>query len=195
MFYKAAWAAALACAAIPGVAYSKEPAAEDEAAIRRIVTRIYQSYTLPVTNPNVGGSREAAYLPGAAMGGYRPALTPRLDDLLKRWWPAMQRAEQIYSMNGFDWYCQCQDSDNATARLVSQRYWSVSRNRIDAIVHFSPGAFDGQDSGAPLVLRFRRQKSVWKLDDLKFSDSSTLRDGLSNDIRDARKDLAAEKPE
>jgi hypothetical protein len=193
MLFRAVLVAAL-CSVALSAADAKEPAQADQAALQRIIERIYSAYTIPVVSHESRRTEGTAHRPGAAMDGYRPALTPRLEDSLDRWWAAMKNADQIYAMNGFDWYCQCQDSDNVTARLVSQRYWEVSKNRVDVIVHFSPGTYEGKDTGSPLIFRFRRQGREWKLDDLKFHDFTTLRKGLTDDIRDVAKDMASEKP-
>jgi hypothetical protein len=90
-------------------------------------------------------------------------------------------------LNGFDWYCQCQDNDNATAKLLSQRYKLRSKGQIEATIVFSPGRGPEGDQGAPLRLRFRNEGGAWKIDDLTFEDGSTLRKSLLNDIADASK--------
>jgi hypothetical protein len=195
LIFKKLATVSLAAVLLASAASAKGPAEADKAALSRIIGRIYQAYTLPVVEAPDDGSYAPENPAGAAIGGYKPTLTPRLEDLIERWDGLMGQTEELYSLNSFDWYCQCQDNDSSTARLVSKSFRVISRNRIDVTVLYSPGRFEGKDTGAPLVFRFRRQKSVWKLDDLTFEDSTTLRNGLADDIRDATKDLAQKMPD
>jgi hypothetical protein len=172
---------------------AKSPSAEDQKVVSELVARIYTPYTKALPDAPADGSYAPENAAGAAMDGYEPPLTASLRTQLDRWSALMGQAEEVYILNDFDWYCQCQDNDPATARIVSQNYQQVAKDRIEAKVLFSPGSYEGRDSGAPLIFRFRREAGVWKLDDLKFSDFTTLRKGLAADIRDASRDLAKKK--
>jgi Protein of unknown function (DUF3828) len=178
----------LLCTALPVQAASaKSPAPQDEAVVRDIVAKIYTPYSQPIPEAPDDGSYAPDNEAGASTGGYEPPYTQSLDALIGRWDRLMQESGELYGLNGFDWYCQCQDNDYATARLVSQAYAAKGKDAIDAKVLFSPGHYEGKDMGAPLLFRFRREGGQWKIDDLKFQDADTLRRGLADDIKAASK--------
>jgi hypothetical protein len=105
--------------------------------------------------------------------------------LVDKWAALMQATDELYGLNSFDWYCQCQDNDNATSKLVRQKYTLAGKDRITANILFSPGQFEGKHTGAPLIFYFKREAGEWKLDDMKFNDFTKLRKGLAEDIKDA----------
>lgn len=181
-------AALILCCALPfQVAHARQPAQQDEAVVREIVANIYASYMQPVPEAPEDGSYAPENEAGASAGGYEPPYTQSLDALIGRWDKLMQQSEELYGLNGFDWYCQCQDNDNSTAKLLSQRYKLRSKGRIDAAVVFSPGRGPDGDQGAPLRFHFKNEGGHWKVDDLTFDDGSTLRKSLLIDIADASK--------
>lgn len=168
-------------------AAAKQSAQQDEAVVRDIVAKIYAPYSQPLPEAPDDGSYAPDNAAGAAASGYEPPYTLSLGALIARWDKLMQESEELYGLNGFDWYCQCQDNDNATAKLLSQRYKLRSKGQIEATIVFSPGRGPEGDQGAPLRLRFRNEGGAWKIDDLTFEDGSTLRKSLLNDIADASK--------
>jgi hypothetical protein len=177
--------------AVPSVVSAKPPIAEDEAQVRSIIEKVYASYSRPIPEAPEDGSYAPENAPGAAMDDYEPPYTATLGPLAKRWGTLMRSTEELYRLNSFDWYCQCQDNDNKTAKMLRQTYTLVGKDRIDANILYSPGRSDQGDSGAPLLFRFKREAGIWKLDDLKFHKFSTLRKALAKDIQEAEKDLAA----
>ena len=176
---------ALVSVALISPAHAKKPAASDEAEIRSMIERIYAPYSQPYPDPPDDGSALPDNDPGAAMDGYELPYTATLDKLVAQWSGLMQATDELYRLNSFDWYCQCQDNDNATAKLVRQSYKQAGKDRIDVNVLFSPGRYEGRDMGAPLLFRFKRESGAWKLDELKFHRSGSLRRGLAKDIDDA----------
>lgn len=185
--------AVLGCAILVLPVSAKKPAAADEAAVRALVERLYEPYTKPLPEPPEDGSYVPENEPGSALDGSELPYTKSLGPLIAQWGELMQRAEEVYMLNDFDWYCQCQDFDAATAKLVSQSYKLVAKDRIDADILFSPASYEGKDHGEPLLFRFRREAGAWKLDDLKFNEFSSLRKALATDIRDVKRDLAKKK--
>lgn len=186
----------MAVAALFGTAFSlpviaKGPAANDEQAVRAIIARTYASYTRPIPEAPEDGTYAPDNGPGSAMDGYEPPYTASLDALVDRWGKLMQSSDELYILNSFDWFCQCQDNDNGTARLVRHSYKAAGKDRIDATVLFSPGKWEGKDHGRPLLFRFKREAGAWKLDDLKFAEGGTLRRDLASDIADATRDQTA----
>lgn len=178
----------ISCVALPFQAASaKTPAPQDEAVVREIVAKIYASYTQPIPEAPDDGSYAPDNTAGASAGGYEPPYTQSLDALIGRWDVLMQQSEELYGMNGFDWYCQCQDNDAATAKILKQTYRQARKGRIEARILFSPGRSPDGDTGAPLLLKFLSENGVWKIDDLKFEDGSLLRKSLLQDIADASK--------
>jgi hypothetical protein len=174
-------------------AHAKKPAAADEAAVRSMIAQVYKSYTTPIPEAPEDGSYAPENAAGAAMDGYELPQTKTLAVLIDRWSTAMAENEELYNLNSYDWYCQCQDNDNNTARLMKQSYVFSGKDRIDAKIVYSPGRYEGRDHGAPLTFRFKREDGQWKLDDLRFRGGSTLRSDLASDIKDAEKDHAKSK--
>ncbi len=189
--------AALFGTVVVGIGFSlpvvaKSPPASDEQAVRAIIERTYESYMRPIPEAPADGGYAAENGPGTAMDGYEPPYTATLGALVDRWGKLMQSSDELYILNSFDWFCQCQDNDNKTAKLVRQSYKAAGKDRIDATVLFSPGQWNGKDSGKPLLFRFKREAGAWKLDDLKFGEGGgTLRRDLASDIKDATRDQAA----
>lgn len=177
--------AALLGAALFVSASAKKPAAADEVAVRSMIERIYAPYSQPIPDAPEDGSAVPENAPGSAMDGFELPYTASLRALVDKWSALMQTADELYNLNGFDWYCQCQDNDNATAKLIRQKYTQTAKDRITANILFSPGQYEGKHTGAPLIFYFKREAGAWKLDDMKFSDFTTLRKGLAEDIKDA----------
>ena len=177
--------AALLGAALSVSASSKKPVAADEATVRTMIERVYAPYSQPIPEAPEDGSALPENAPGAAMDGYELPYTTSLRALVDKWSGLMQSTGELYNLNSFDWYCQCQDNDHTTSKLVRQKYTQASKDRITANILFSPGQFEGKHTGAPLVFYFKREGGEWKLDDMKFHDFTTLRKGLAEDIKDA----------
>ena len=180
--------AALLGAALSVSVSAKAPAAGDEAQIRSVIHRVYESYTMPPPDAPTDGSYAPENDAGSAMDGYEPPYTATLNILVDRWGSLMKSSDELYRLNSFDWFCQCQDNDNRTAKILKQNYAAVGKDRIDVNVLFSPGRSESGDSGEPLLFRFKREAGVWKLDDLKFYKFITLRKALARDIQDVSKD-------
>ena len=159
-------------------AVAKAPAPQDEAVLRDIIAKIYAPYSQPIPDAPDDGSYVPENAAGAAADGYEPPYTQSLDELIGRWDRLMQESDELYGLNGFDWYCQCQDNDNATAKLLSQRFKLGPKGRIEALIVFSPGRGPDGDQGAPLRFHFRNEGGSWKVDDLIFENGSTLRKSL-----------------
>jgi hypothetical protein len=163
-------------AALLGAAFSvsatAKPAAADEAAVREMIGQLYASYSQPV--------------PDAPEEAFDVPYTAKLTALVSKWSSLMEMTGELYNLNSFDWFCQCQDNDVSTARLISQKYQAKAPDRIEVNVLFSPGEWEGKHGGGPLIFYFSLEGGRWKLDDLKFADASTLRQGLAADIRDAQ---------
>lgn len=187
--------AALAGAVLVSPASAKKPAAADEAAIRAMIEKLYEPYSKPYPEPPEDGSYAPENAPGSAIDGGELPYTKSLGPLIAQWGDLMHKAEQVYMLNDFDWYCQCQDSDPHTAGIISQSYKLVAKDRIDANIMFSPASYEGRDHGRPLLFRFKREDGAWKLDDLKFDHFSTLRKALAQDIKDVTRDLAKGIPQ
>ncbi len=170
---------------------AKSPAAADEAQVRAIVERVYAPYMRPISDALEDDSQVPDNDPGSAMDGYEPPYTATLSPLVARWGKAMTATEELYRLNSFDWFCQCQDNDNKTSKLMQQTYNLVGKDRIDVNVLFSPGWSEQGNTGAPLLFRFKREAGSWKIDDLKFHQFTTLRKALAKDITEAEKDLAS----
>ena len=186
--------AALAAFGLGSPLYAKAPAKADEDAIRAMIEKVYAGYMREIPEAPEDGSYAPTNDAGEAFDGYDLPSTASLDVLIDKWSAMMKETEELYRLNSFDWYCQCQDNDNKTSKIVSQTYTVAGKGRINARVVFSPGRTqEGKDSGAPLIFNFKREGSEWKLDDLKFHEFTTLRKGLAADIRDAQKDLAKQK--
>jgi hypothetical protein len=159
-------AAALALIAIAVPASAKKPATRDEAAVRAIIKQTYAGY-----------SKVDPDSPDVATEGYEPTYSVSLDSLKQRWMP-IGSGEELVQMNGFDWYCQCQDYSAKVATITAQKYDVKSKNKIEAKIHFAPGG----GKGRPLTFIFIRENGQWVMDDLRFDGGSTLRKGLQADI-------------
>ncbi len=166
-----------AASAKSSVAASK-PAAADEAAVRKIIAHIYYSYTHPAKD-------EDAQM--AAEGATKDDLpyTASLNVLLKKWEP-IASGDELYELNDFDWFCQCQDNDPKKAHIVSQKYIAHGRDAMDANIVYSAG----WGKGSPLTYMFKRESGAWKIDDMRFDAGRRLRQGLVDDVKDAAKDAA-----
>jgi hypothetical protein len=186
MKLKIAIGVALFGAALLAPAQAKKPVAADEAAVREIVAYVYEGYSLS----NEDGAEPVENGPDA----YQPPYTNSLDAQIARWSSLMMATDELYNLNSFDWYCQCQDFDSKTAKITKQSYKSAGKDRIDANVLFSTGWVEKGHAGAPLLFRFKREGGKWKLDDLKFDGGGTLRKALASDIKDATRDQAKARP-
>lgn len=191
---KILFSAVLAGAVLVSPVLAKKPAAADEAAIRAMIERLYKSYTTPIPEAPEDGSYAPDNPLGSAMDGYELPYSKALDAQVDIWAKLIRDSDELYILNSFDWYCQCQDNDNNSAKLVSQKFAVRGKAAIDVSVIFSPGEWEGEDHGRPLIFRFKREGGEWRLDDLKWSAGGNLRRDLANDIRDARRDLAKKKP-
>ena len=176
----------LMSAALFAPAQAKKPVAADEAAAREIVAKVYEGYSSPTDDMATEGVE-------AVEGGpdtYEPPYTATLGAQVSRWSKLMMATDELYGLNSFDWYCQCQDFDSKTAKIVKQSYKAAGKDRIDGNILFSPGWVEKGHAGAPLLFRFKREGGVWKLDDLRFDGGGTLRKDLASDIKDATRDQA-----
>lgn len=162
-------AAALVMIMTGAAVSAKKPAATDEAAVRDIIKQTY-----------IGYSRVEPDSPDIATEGYEPPYSLSLDALKQKWMP-VGSGEELVQMNGFDWYCQCQDYSAKFARITAQKYDAKTKNKIEAKVHFAPGG----GKGRPLIFMFIRENGLWVMDDLRFDGGSTLRRGLQEDIDSA----------
>lgn len=176
----------LMSAALFAPAQAKKPIAADEAAVRAIIAYVYEGYTMSAGD--MTPEQEAAIDDGP--DAYKPPYTQSLGALVARWDRVMMATDELYNMNSFDWYCQCQDFDSKTAKITKQSYKSTGKDRIEANILFSTGWVETGYAGAPLLFRFKREGGKWKLDDLKFSGGGTLRKDLASDIKDAIRDQA-----
>ena len=190
MTLKLAIGVALTSAALCAPAQAKKPAAADEAAVREIIAYVYKGYSLSTEDVAGEGVEAADDGPDA----YKPPYTATLSTQIAQWSGLMMATDELYNLNSFDWYCQCQDFDSKTAKVTKQSYKAVGKDRIDASVLFSPGWAEQGHSGAPLLFRFKRERGKWLLDDLKFDGGGTLRSALANDIKDAKRDQAKARP-
>ena len=182
MKLKVAISVVLASVALFAPAHAKKPVAADEAAVREIVAYVYDGYSL--------SSGDVAEPVETGRDAYHPPYTDSLGAQISRWSSLMVVTDELYNLNSFDWYCQCQDFDSKTAKVTKQSYKSAGKDRIDANILFSTGWVDKDYAGAPLLFRFKREGGTWKLDDLKFDGGGTLRRDLATDITDAMRDQA-----
>jgi hypothetical protein len=182
MKLKIAIGVALFGAALLVPVQAKKPVAADEVAVREIVAYVYEGYSLS----NEDGAAPVENGPDA----YKPPYTNSLGAQIARWSDLMLATDELYNLNSFDWYCQCQDFDSKTAKITKQSYKSAGKDRIDANILFSTGWVEKGHAGTPLSFRFKREGGVWKLDDLKFESGGTLRKALASDINDAIRDQA-----
>ena len=177
---KIAISVVLASAALFAPVHAKKPVAADEAAVREIVAYVYEGYSL--------SSEDVAEPVENGPDAYQPPYTDSLGSQVARWSSLMMATDELYNLNSFDWYCQCQDFDSKTAKVTKQSYKAAGKDRIDATILFSTGWVKKGYAGAPLLFRFKREGGKWKLDDLKFEGGSTLRKDLAQDIEDATRD-------
>ena len=182
MNMKIAVGVVLSCAALFAPVHAKKPVAADEAAVREVVAYVYEGYSL--------SSEDTAEPVENGPDAYQPPYTESLGAQIARWSGLMMATDELYNLNSFDWYCQCQDFDSETAKIIKQSYKSAGKDRIDATILFSTGWVEKGFAGAPLLFRFKREGGTWKLDDLKFDGGSTLRKDLASDIVDATRDQA-----
>lgn len=161
--------AALTLLIIGAPVAAKKPVAADEAIVRSIIQQVYAGY-----------SRVEPDSPEFATEGYEPPYSASLDALKQKWIPVGSGGELV-EMNGFDWYCQCQDYSAKVARITAQKYEVKSKDRIEAKIHFAPGG----GKGTPLIFYFIRENGAWVMDDLRFDGGNTLRKGLQDDIDSA----------
>lgn len=175
-------ALAVAALATPVAAPAKGLRPADEAAVREIVRQVYEGYSKPIAEAPEDGSYAPDNEAGSAIDGYEPPYSASLDALIQKWMP-YGSGEEVMGMNDFDWYCQCQDFDSKSARIVSQSYKAKGANKIIGKVVFDPVG----GAGAPLIFTFVREPTGWALDDLKFNEGGTLRSGLAQDIADGEK--------
>ena len=182
MTLKFAISVVLISATLVAPAHAKKPASADEAAVREIIAYVYEGYSL--------STDDAAVPVDNGPDAYQPPYTETLGAQVARWSNLMKATDELYNLNSFDWYCQCQDFDSKTAKITKQSYKVAGKDRIDANVLFSTGWVKKGHAGAPLLFRFRREGGKWKLDDLKFDGGGTLRKDLASDISDATRDQA-----
>lgn len=185
--------ALIAGTALASTAIAKKPVAADEAVVRNIVKLIYADYSRPMEElfPEVpeGEDPPPDNPSGSSVGGYEPPYSKSLAALLVRWEPVAQ-GDELRMMNGFDWYCQCQDFYPPDAKMVSETYDARGKDKIDAKVKYAPTG----GLAEKMVIRFIRENGAWVIDDLVMAGGLTLRKGLQSDISDAAKDAAkAEK--
>ena len=180
----------LTSAALFAPAHAKKPVAADEAAVREIIAYVYEGYSL--SNEDLAVEGVEATDDGS--DAYKPPYTQTLGAQIARWSSLMMATDELYGLNSFDWYCQCQDFDSKTAKITKQSYKSAGKDRIDATVLFSTGWVKKGHAGAPLLFRFKREGGKWKLDDLKFDGGGTLRNALTSDMKDATRDQAKALP-
>ena len=173
-------------AALVAPVQAKKPVAADETVVREIVAYVYEGYSLSSEDTQSDGEEAVDGGPDA----YQPPYTATLGAQIARWSSLMKATDELYGLNSFDWYCQCQDFDSKTARITKQSYKSAGKDRIDANILFSTGWVESGYAGAPLLFRFKREGGKWKLDDLKFDGGGTLRKDLASDIKDATRDQA-----
>jgi len=150
-------------------AYAMKPEAADEAAIRGIIQQVYSGY-----------SRRKSESPETVTEGYQPPYSASLDALIQKWMP-VGSGEDVTQMNSYDWYCQCQDYDPKHSTVATQQYEAMSKSKIEAKVEFAPMG----GKGKPLTFVFIRENGQWVMDDLRFADGNTLRNGLHEDIAGA----------
>ena len=186
MKLKFAIGVAVGIAALCTSVHAKKPVAADEAAVREIIAYVYEGYSLSSEDLAAENAEPADDGPDA----YQPPYTETLGAQVARWSSLMKATDELYNLNSFDWYCQCQDFDSKTAKVTKQSYKSAGKDRIDANILFSAGWVEKGYAGAPLLFRFKREGGKWKLDDLRFGGGGTLRKDLASDITDAMRDQA-----
>ena len=155
--------------AVAAPALAKKPAIVDETAVRGIIQQVYSGY-----------ARNEPDSPETASEKFQPPYSVALDALIKKWMP-LGTAEEVIQMNSFDWYCQCQDHDPQRAKVVTQKYDARTANTIEAMIEFAPMG----GKGRLLTFLFIRENGQWVMDDLRFAEGNTLREGLQEDVNGA----------
>ena len=112
--------------------HARKPFAADQAAVRQIIAYVYKGYSRPIEDMAAEGAEAADDRPDA----YQPPYTETLGAQVARWSSLMKATDELYNLNSFDWYCQCQDFDSNTARVIKQSYQSAGKDRIDANILF-----------------------------------------------------------
>ena len=162
-------------------------APDDEAAVRFLIASTFQPY---IQTQSIVGSDPVLDNDGVPensdISEYELPYTASLGTLINRWKP-IASGDEVYELNDFDWYCQCQDFDTKTATLKSQKYMAASADKIVATTRFSAG---WGSKPSPLIFMFKREGGKWLLDDLRFESGRTLRQGLLGDIKDAALETA-----
>ena len=130
-------AVALASAALP---------AADQAAVDALVQRIYAPYADPASPP--------ALLDAPIYSAETAALLAR--------WKAVTPAEEPDRLSDGDWFCQCQDWDQAAFRLSIGKRERLASGAVRVSVRFTLVA--DTTRGAKLVLV--REGADWRVDDL-----------------------------
>ncbi|MEP7350054.1 MAG: DUF3828 domain-containing protein [Sphingorhabdus sp.] len=173
--------AALALLALTSPLVAAKPVTADEVAVRDIVTKIYAGYLRPFEELFPELPDDAPPAPnhpiGSAIDGYEAPFSASLNALLQKWMP-VATGDEVLQMNGFDWYCQCQDFDPKQAKVTAQEYNAKSKDQIEVKIRFTPG---GREAAA-ITYYFVRENGQWVMDNIRFEDGSTLRQGLQEDI-------------
>ena len=161
---------------------AKAIAPSDEAAVRFLIASTFRPY---IEGQSIVGSDPVLDKDGFPenlnVSEYELPYTASLGTLINRWKP-IASDDEVYELNDFDWYCQCQDFDTKTAKLTSQKYNAVSADKIVVTTRFSAG---WGSKPSPLIFMFKREGGKWLLDDLRFESGRTLRQGLLGDVKDA----------
>jgi hypothetical protein len=166
-----------------GLAKAK-PVSADQVAVAAIVEAIYKDYSKPIPDATDETAQESADRLDADLLKEKTLYTLSLRAILDRW-NRIAHGDEIYGMNDFDWYCQCQDFDPKTAKLVSQKSTIRGKDAIDVVTRFSAGW--GDKKGSRMLFKFKREGSAWKIDELIMEDNLSLRAGLLGDIKEAAK--------
>jgi Protein of unknown function (DUF3828) len=161
-----------------------KPVSADQAAVAAIVEQIYADYSKPMQGATDDISQEPADSLESELQKEKLLYTLSLRSLLDRWNP-IAHGDELYAMNSFDWYCQCQDFDPKTAKLISQKTTIRGKDAIDVKTRFSRGW--GDNKGVPMVIKFKREGAAWKIDELIMDKNMSLRAGLLDDIKEAAK--------
>jgi hypothetical protein len=169
---------ALALLTVPtaSAAYAQLPSAADKAYTSEIIKRIYKGYSSESATSEKGlGEDQSRFAFG--IDGYEIPMSPSLKALIIKWDKSLPD-DQVFEMNNFDWYCQCQDWDSKSAKIVSEEYKTVDENHINVEVAF----VSDQNITTELIFKFTKSGKTWLIDDLIFQYGQTLRKGLQEDI-------------
>jgi hypothetical protein len=161
-----------------------KPISTDQTAVLAIVENIYNDYNKPNTDETETESDSTTNSAEAEIQREKLLYSKSLRALLDRWNP-IAHGDELYTMNSFDWYCQCQDFDPKTAKLINKSALNRGKDSIDVKTRFSAGW--GDKKGSPMLIKFRREDGVWKIDELIMEDNMSLRAGLRDDIKEAAK--------